>query len=372
MPVWHEQSKSLVEADKVGVIGIIQEQHPQRAKLFMQWKQMEWPLLSDPLNLLGISAVPITLLVDEHGIVRKMRAKPRDLETFLKTEYADEAKPNRMDPKWITKGDSNFLRTKKPELLTPIINEYETGERPELFFRLGVIQRARFDSSAAKPNDFTRAVQHWQSALDQNPNQYIWRRRIQQFGPRLAKPYPFYDWVPQARKEIRARGETPVPLIVEPRGSEIARPIRRFTEERDIEVKHPDPYGKLDRESRGAIVVETVVVPPVAKPGSSVRVHLVMKPNASIAKWNNEAEPLIAFPGELPDGWKINRQHYQTPMPPKAESTETRIAEFELSIPRNASGKHQAKFTSFFFLCYSDTGVCQFLAKDISLEIPVR
>jgi len=369
VPVWHEQSKALVDAGKIGVIGIIQEQHPQRAKLFMQWKQMNWPLLSDPLNLLGISAVPITLLVDEHGIVRKSRARPRDLEQFLKTDYANDAKSNRIDSKWITKADKTFLRSQE---LTPIIENYQPGKRPELFFRLGVIHRTRFDSGGSKPNDFTLAVRNWQAALDRNPNQYIWRRRIQQFGPRLAKPYPFYDWVPQARKEIRARGEEPVPLLVEPRGSEIARPIRRFTEESSADVKHPDPTGKLHRESRGAIQIETVVVPPVAKPGSSVRVHLVLKPNTSVGKWNNEAEPLVAFPAELPAGWRINRQHYQTPMPKKAESTETRTAEFELSIPRDAKGTHRAKFTSYFYLCYSDTGVCQFLAKDFGVDVDVQ
>ncbi|MGB0578130.1 MAG: TlpA family protein disulfide reductase [Limisphaerales bacterium] len=370
--MWHEQSKAFVEAGKVGVIGIIQEQHPQRAKLFMQWKQMDWPLLTDSLNLLGVTAVPITLLVDEHGIVRKTRAKPRDLEAFLKTDYQNDAKANPIEAGWITDSDRRFLRARTPAELTPIIAGYQTAERAELFFRLGAIHRARFDSATAKPNDFTQAISHWQGALDRNPNQYIWRRRIQQFGPRLTKPYPFYDWVPQARKDIRARGETPARLIVEPRGSEIARPIRRFTQENAVEVKHPDPTGKLDREARGAIQVETVMVPPVAKPGSSVRVHLVMKPKAAIGKWNNEAEPLIAFPSDLPEGWKINRKHYQTPMSPKAESTETRIAEFELSIPRNAKGKQRAKFTSYFYLRYSDTGVCQFLAQDIEVDIEVR
>ena len=43
---------------------------------------------------------------------------------------------------------------------------------------------------------------------------------MQQYGPRLDKPYPFYDWVETAREEIRARGETPSPLRVEPAGAE--------------------------------------------------------------------------------------------------------------------------------------------------------
>ena len=48
--------------------------------------------------------------------------------------------------------------------------------------------------------------------------------RIQQYGPRLDKPYPFYDWVPTAIEEITARGETPVDLSVELVASEFAEP----------------------------------------------------------------------------------------------------------------------------------------------------
>jgi hypothetical protein len=41
------------------MVGIIQEQHPDRAGLFMQWKQMDWPILVDSLNLLGVAVVPV-------------------------------------------------------------------------------------------------------------------------------------------------------------------------------------------------------------------------------------------------------------------------------------------------------------------------
>ena len=52
------------------MLGIIQEQHPDRCRLFMQWKGMSWPILVDSLNLLNTSVVPQTLAIDEHGIVR--------------------------------------------------------------------------------------------------------------------------------------------------------------------------------------------------------------------------------------------------------------------------------------------------------------
>ena len=71
-------------------------------------------------------------------------------------------------------------------------------------FHLGVAYRKRYDSDHRQPEDFQMAVEHWGKALDIDPNQYIWRRRIQQYGPRLDKPYSFYDWVGEARREIMA------------------------------------------------------------------------------------------------------------------------------------------------------------------------
>ncbi len=44
------------------MVGIVQEQHPARTRLFMQWQGMDWPVMVDSLNLLGVKVVPITLL----------------------------------------------------------------------------------------------------------------------------------------------------------------------------------------------------------------------------------------------------------------------------------------------------------------------
>ena len=67
-------------------------------------------------------------------------------------------------------------------------------------FRLGVCYRRRYESQQRQPGDFQAAIDSWSRALDLDPNQYIWRRRIQQYGPRLDKPYAFYDWVNEAEK----------------------------------------------------------------------------------------------------------------------------------------------------------------------------
>ena len=80
MPGWHDATLDLQRDGKLRMVGILQEQHPERARLFMQWKRMDWPVMVDSLNLLEVSVVPITLLIDERGIVRRRvspRASPR-------------------------------------------------------------------------------------------------------------------------------------------------------------------------------------------------------------------------------------------------------------------------------------------------------
>ena len=68
MPVWHEATRALQADGSVAMVGIVQEQRPGRARLFMQWKQMDWPIMVDALNELGVAVVPITMFIDEHGI----------------------------------------------------------------------------------------------------------------------------------------------------------------------------------------------------------------------------------------------------------------------------------------------------------------
>src|SRR5262249_27307617 len=146
-------------------------------------------------------------------------------------------------------------------------------------FRLGVAYRKRYDSDARQTGDFQRAVDEWKAALDLDPNQYIWRRRIQPYGPRLDKPYSFYDWVITARADRRKRGETPVPLAVEPGGAEFAQPSKA-PEPSATEHEAPDPRGRVTRDTRKLIGVETAVVPPTKATGAAARVHVEFRPNA--------------------------------------------------------------------------------------------
>lgn len=379
------------------MIGIIQEQHPDRARLFMQWKNMDWPLLVDSLNLYGTKVVPMTLLIDEWGIVRHTRPRPADVETFLATRYP---RPDNLadPPQWrdsdeelgqdAALADARFLgwqlatlrgANAEPATLSDALERYTAvlKDHPDdasVRFRLGVALRARFDSGEGEPGDFRHAVEQWSAALALDPNQYIWRRRIQQYGPRLDKPYPFYDWVEEARAAIRERGETPVELSVEPGGAEFAAPARAV-ETAAPDMEEPDPQGRIERDRQerdgGAslIELETVVVPNTSRPGS-YRVHLFWRPNhARKAHWNNEAEPMKVWI-DPPPGWRIDRRVQVIPNAAAATSRELRHVEFEL-VGGDESPPGPAKLRGYalYNVCEDETGVCMYRRSDLEVEL---
>jgi hypothetical protein len=374
------------------MLGIVQEQHPDRARLFMQWKGMDWPILVDSLNLLGVSAVPLTFAIDEHGIVRLAGLRPdavAEVETFLATNYpppaalpsrpsapGESGAPAEQDAAaWRGHGDARFLWG-GPTGLGAAVASYEKALRLEpgdgpAHFRLGTALRARYDSEARLEGDFAAAVAHWQAALEADPNQYIWRRRIQQYGPRLAKPYPFYDWVGEARRAIRARGEEPAPLRVEPGGAELASPSEAF-EVQAGPGAGPDPAGRIHRDAGTLIRVEKAVVPPRVAPGGAVRVHLVFRPvTVERGHWNNEVEPLRVWPGP-PRGWSVGAGSLAAPLPLEAVSDETRRVEFELRVPEDATpGIVDVPAYALYYVCEDVNGTCLYRRQDVPVAVEV-
>ena len=94
MPVWHEATREWVKQGRLVLLGVTQEQHADRCRLFAQWKRFDWPILHDPINLLEAPAVPIVVAIDEHGIVRAVRPRPEKFEAeFLDKTFADDAQP---------------------------------------------------------------------------------------------------------------------------------------------------------------------------------------------------------------------------------------------------------------------------------------
>ena len=230
--MWQKVVTPYVEAGELTVVGVVQEQHPDRASLYRQWRKLDWPIFVDSLNLLDLAVVPVPVALDRAGFVRHKRITPSNtVEEFIKVEHpAVEASPSHnlaagRDPDalraaaqragtaraWRDLGDALFLHG-APTDLSRAVEAYERAVAADhsdgrAHFRLGVTLLRRYESRERRASDAQAAVERWGSALAIDPNQYIWRRRIQQYGPRLDKPYNFYFWVEQAKKEITARGE---------------------------------------------------------------------------------------------------------------------------------------------------------------------
>jgi len=396
VPVWHRLTKELVESGELAVVGVIQEQHPDRCRLFTQWQQIGWPILHDPICSLDLAAVPVPVAIDEHGIVRVARANPRTIrEQFLEVEFDAPGKAGTgeratlLDPDatgktaakkgtaeaWRAHGDALVLGGHH-DRISEAIDAYEKAvaaskRSAELRFRLGVAHRMRYDGPQREERDFQAAVDAWQQALAIRPNQYIYRRRIQQYGPRLDKPYPFYDWISEARRQIEARGDTPVALVAEPVGAELASPMRRFTTDSDADMPGGDPDGRITRDDELIRVEPVVVRGTTARGKTAAQVHLTFRPDPQAkGHWNNEAEPLRIFL-EPPRAGRLGTTFLEHPGDPtRAVSLEPRTVSFQLALPEDAPRDLRVRGYALFNACAGEDGVCKYLRKDFEVRVP--
>lgn len=385
----------------VQTVGIIQEQHPARCSLFMQWKGMDWPVMWDPLNLLEVRAVPLTYAIDEQGIVLARLRKPAELRGVW---GEDPPAPAEVDP--ITSPAAAKPAVRVPDLaaLRRAASAAPTGDRGAYanalalwggstragdaveayskalagvhssgaqLFRHGVVLRMRYDSSLRQPGDFQAAVDAWQAALAIDPNQYIWRRRIQQYGPRLAKPYPFYDWVAEARADIRARGAEPVALASEPGAAE--RAGKAAWSALVSTVAEPDPRGRIDRDHGVLVQTEVTVVPAKPRAGETVRVHIdFVLAAAGAACWNNTSKDLTVWI-QPPPGWESDRASARFANPRAPESRDRRRVEFELRVPAGTKpGEYRPLSYALYYICEQRGSRCLYRRQDVDIVVTVR
>ena len=369
----------------------------------MQWKKMGWPIMVDQVNQLGMEAVPVTIGIDEHGIVRTDRLR-LDAADSLETDFVDctfdapepplpatpldasapdldnlesTARASGGDARaWKRCGDGLLLWAGSDRLDDAITAYRQAAELAPsdgaIRFALGVAYRQRYDSPGRRPDDFRGAVRSWKEALDLDPNQYIWRRRIQQYGPRLDKPYPFYDWVHVARDEIKVRGEEPHSLMVEPRGAEFADPQREFEVVIDGSAGEPDAEDRIERDDGRLIAVEAAAVPPVIAPGEAARVHVSFRPADTSVHWNNEAEDLELWVRGA-QAWQVDRRSVSIPGEATAESTEERVLEVEVHAPQDATdGVVEVDAYALYYVCEDAGGTCLYRRQDIRVPVTVR
>ena len=399
MPVWHEQTSQLVADGKLVVLGVTQEQHPERCRLFAQWKGLDFPILHDPINLMGVTKVPIYVAIDEHGIVRATPRRSRGFEdAFVNQTFDAPRKKPKTGPTelpeprrtsrhageersveaWRAHGDAIIL-AHKPRMLNEAIEAYQTAiarkkRDADSHFRLGVAYRMRYDLGKRRPDDFQNAVDAWRDALKLDKNQYIFRRRIQQYGPRLDKPYPFYDWVAQARQEITARGETPIELVAEPVGAELAGRAREFETTADAGPEG-DPDGEINRDEKKLVDIESIVVRHSDTKRRVAQVHVTFRPNRrSGGHWNNEAEPLrIWLDAPKKKGVKLSRRFVEFANPSGAAVTdEVRSLDFEVELPKTRKGSLKIPGYALYNVCEGRDGKCQFLRLDFEIKVRLK
>lgn len=384
MPVWHELTKELRAAGDIKVIGITQEQHAERCQLWAQWQQIDWPILWDPFNLTGSAAVPIAMAVDESGVIRNLRLHPRKFEQQVKKEFLDMEFPAMI----------GGLEGGEPEPILPPLPWQEhlpalqkvVQEHPDdagAWFRLGVALRMRFDHPAeAKADDFQRAIDCWRQALKLNPSQYIWRRRIQQWGPRLDKPYPFYDWVAQARSEIRARGETPIALPAPV--FDAAQPSGEGSEA-VAQGAYPDNASMIPRDEKQFIGIRHALVKHTQIPRANdqapawkqdvLRLHLLLQPDAKRkVHWGWEGGPCQIWLYDA-EGWEIEQDYFRVEPQPTGDQAaavelDGSVQGVNFEIRRSAEeAASELKGIAFYYICVGESGECTFLARDFSIPL---
>lgn len=382
------------------MLGVIQEQHAERCRLFQQWKGLDFPVVQDMLNTNGIAVVPVYVAIDEHGIVRGLpRRADNFIDEFLKREFpAPKEVVSPIDigavlpSHWeeaATSATSESARIHARLQLADCLIQWSGTEaslkraiglyrgaleslpqRSDISFRLGCAYRSLYEKMGQRDGKlFNGSVASWEQALERSPNQYIYRRRIEQYGPRLRKPYSFYDWVSTARTEIRSRGEQPVQLTVEPNGAELADRAREMLV--DKTSKEPDPDDEILPVAGELISAHANLVPSQPTPGDVVAVHVVLNV-AGAGKWNHESTPLEMWIDSPTTGITLSsqlirdRQEYSS-----AESIEPVSLSFEIQLPEEFDAELRLTGYCLFNVCESEGGQCLFRRKDIEIAIPI-
>lgn len=374
MPGWHGKVKNAVAQGELQEFAIAPEQYGDRMALFMQWKEMAFPVLMDPLNILDVDKVPILLLVDSVGIIRYQNPSEKDLKDFLAAAY----KMDKMKVEYPTATplelEASAALTEDNAALATAISDYQAfceknPKDAKSSFQLGVLLRARYDQGTGGGSDFQQAVLAWSQALARVPSQYIWRRRIQQYGPQLDKPYPFYNWVTEARKTIASRGESPLPLLLEPSGSEMAGPAKRAAKggaKASNEPSYPAARGAVPG-GESAAILEATLIPHTSKEGSDghFRLHLRVTPQAH-HHWTSDAQEaqlwLVPDKGEP----RFLTSDITLLAADEEASSKSRVMEGSLTSKEAQGGR----LALFYYICSDEPPACIYLESQLSLEVP--
>ena len=185
------------------------------------------------------------------------------------------------------------------------------------------------------------------------------------------KPYPFYDWVETAQREIAERGQTPVEIPQPLTQAELGTEGSMLVPEGD--VTNPDPDGRVTADDAVVITITSATTPDTQRPGSR-RVLMEFTPGSS-GHWNNEAEPLTVWIDEesLPAGWSVESPMLVHPNVDEATSDAPRIIDFGLTHPADAAGTHTLTGYALYNICEAgDLGRCLYRRQDFEIVIELE
>jgi hypothetical protein len=375
----------LVKSGQLAVVGVAQEQHPERCVLFARWKGIDWPILWDPFNITGTRAVLRLAFIDEHGIVREVEPTEEGLAAFVATRFdapptaqevprdaepqlveALRAKPDSPEAAWYGALSDLLWNTGNGDRAMQALTSYGASHPKDaaVRWRLGVAYRMRYDSAERHDGDFEAAVSHWRAALAIDPGQYIYRRRLEQYGPRLEQPYPFYSWVADARRGLRDRGEQPPELRAPLSGTERAAPAA------SAPAAEPDPGRKI--ESAGDLLdVEHTVVWAAGSPqgSASARVHVTLRPSGrAVMLWEAEAGPVTIWLN-LPPGWRTDTPRIEHTLRGEDKAGEEVALDFELNFSDGEPAAGRMKAYALFHACRDISGQCSYLRHDFEIDV---
>jgi hypothetical protein len=395
VPVWYEKTKLFVAEGQLAVLGIAHEQHADRCRLFAQWKDIDWPILHDPLNLGEVETLPLIVAIDERGIVRDTGSDlGKILDRFLAQTFSAPPKPLRaeteqlQDPRltrrlarearsaqaWRDHGDA-LVMAGKPAQIDEALEAYQTGGQmnpkdAESFFRLGVTYRIRFDRPEHQPGDFQAAVDAWRKAAKLRPQNEVALARLQQYGPNLGKPCAFYDWIDQAAKDITSRGRTPVRLAVEPGVLERGVPSTKFFTKSSSKPKE-EPISGAKADSDGLVRVEQTIVWGVGKKTERVAaVHLTLWPDAKRAVRWEPGEPLRLWM-ERPKSAVLSRRFVRYDPTSLSLPDGPRTLSLEVRLPSSGDGTSISSQAAYTIRTGQD-GQAQTLQQSIEIKLPAK
>ncbi|MFH1416737.1 MAG: TlpA disulfide reductase family protein [Planctomycetota bacterium] len=396
MPRWHEKMKPFVDTGKLVVIGVAQEQHADRCRLFAQWHGIDWPILHDALNLTGVEKVPTLVAIDEHGLVRNTQPDADSIVAEFITKTYDAPKvapfigPDKLpDPRatrryagearraeeWREHGNALILAGKPAQIDEAIDKAYpqvigrEPGDADSLF-RLGVAHMIRHESPQRRPDDFQSAIDAWRKAHGLRSRNEVFHRRIQQYGPCVDKPFAFYGWVATARKAIVDRGDESVALQSWPCEIERAKPAKKFKYDKKQRGPSLDEHEKANEDRDGLVGLSYVAVPGTEQEHKRIVQELmVLRPDAARGiEWAESADPPRLWL-EKPKTGRVSKLFVECAKAPGDSSENDRVLTFAVRLPSKKGKSLTVRGTLVYSVRQGGEGAPQTLSRDVKIKI---